>query len=523
MIVLATPKSSLANQKLAQPWGLIRETQPLLANHGFQFTLKYLMLRSILTENHWLKKDTGISYLDDLLYHCDIINEPNYVKCLADNPVVFFDSSDVLNRNPESFEFAELEFPNSFTTGNVYHGLDPLLLDPVVVLCNSNSFSAGFESTEDVFTHYRLKNHKTFRHVQDNFVINTSNAFEALVVVNDNLNGDGGLFDNPEHLANLSNEMNGTISSLDCIEGAGSLDSSYSNSFRLVQPDDLHAVVLNFVEQEPMVLDIIDPNISVVCSSLDEENYFDNILDHSESSLLHPAVLENFPVLSDDVFLTDYSAELYFFETSFCLSEPNPSFGSSSNHTNTLDWALRSDEVDVVAEKEALVDLDFLRENTNVFEMPISECPVVMHSCSDDTQCCYVVPMENNGNKNQRKVAGPESGSSPVPYSPSSNRGRHKKSAAPSGTVRRSAMICKCQPQSTGELPGLSATSGTSNLGSGMSLFMGSTYSTYALGNLSSAEFCQLASATSFIFTDVEIDREFIRCKELERDSNVGI
>ena len=74
-----------------------------------------------------------------------------------------------------------------------------------------------------------------------------------------------------------------------------------------------------------------------------------------------------------------------------------------------------------------------------------------------------------------------------------------------------------------GELPGTSAISGTMIPGSATSSFLGSTYSTYALGSLSSAEFSQLACDTSFIFSDVEIDREYIRCKELDTANTVSL
>lgn len=65
--------------------------------------------------------------------------------------------------------------------------------------------------------------------------------------------------------------------------------------------------------------------------------------------------------------------------------------------------------------------------------------------------------------------------------------------------------------------------SGATSTGSGMSSILGSMYSSYALGSLSSAEFSQLAIDTSFIFSDVEIDRDYIRGKELERASTVHL
>lgn len=39
---------------------------------------------------------------------------------------------------------------------------------------------------------------------------------------------------------------------------------------------------------------------------------------------------------------------------------------------------------------------------------------------------------------------------------------------------------------------------------------LGSTHSSYALGDLSAFEFSQLASGTAFIFPDIELDCEFI-------------
>lgn len=101
-----------------------------------------------------------------------------------------------------------------------------------------------------------------------------------------------------------------------------------------------------------------------------------------------------------------------------------------------------------------------------------------------------------------------------------SKKGRRKMLAA-SGSVRHSARIIGNQSQASGEFPGSSAKSGTSNSGSGMCLDIGSTYSSYALGNLSAADFSKLASDTCFILSDAELDREFIRCRELDRARSV--
>ena len=56
-----------------------------------------------------------------------------------------------------------------------------------------------------------------------------------------------------------------------------------------------------------------------------------------------------------------------------------------------------------------------------------------------------------------------------------------------------------------------------------MRLDFGSVYSSYALGDLSASEFSQLASSSAFIFSDLELDREFIRSKELDRARSMGL
>lgn len=64
---------------------------------------------------------------------------------------------------------------------------------------------------------------------------------------------------------------------------------------------------------------------------------------------------------------------------------------------------------------------------------------------------------------------------------------------------------------------------GATNSGSVMIFDLGITYPSYALGSLSSTEFCQLAKSTTFIFSDTELDTAFMRSREIERAISVGL
>lgn len=70
-------------------------SSPSLVNHGFQFMLKYLILRGLLIDYLWFEKAVGISYPGDLFYHFDIINEPNIGKWYNENSVDFGGKSEV--------------------------------------------------------------------------------------------------------------------------------------------------------------------------------------------------------------------------------------------------------------------------------------------------------------------------------------------------------------------------------------------------------------------------------------------
>lgn len=56
------------------------DSSPKLVDHGFQFVLKCMLLKGILLDHLWHKRDEGINYLEDLLYHFDIINALNIGK-----------------------------------------------------------------------------------------------------------------------------------------------------------------------------------------------------------------------------------------------------------------------------------------------------------------------------------------------------------------------------------------------------------------------------------------------------------
>lgn len=71
---------------------------------------------------------------------------------------------------------------------------------------------------------------------------------------------------------------------------------------------------------------------------------------------------------------------------------------------------------------------------------------------------------------------------------------------AADGSIQRSAMIHCSRTQSMDKLPDSSSTSGASNSGSGMMSDLVGTYSSYALGSLSSSWFSQLARDTAFVF-----------------------
>lgn len=103
----------------------------------------------------------------------------------------------------------------------------------------------------------------------------------------------------------------------------------------------------------------------------------------------------------------------------------------------------------------------------------------------------------------------------------SSRRGRYRISVTASGSVRRSASIRCCRSQSAGEFLDSSTTSGVTNSGSGLQSDLSSLYSSYALGSLTSSQFSQLASDTTFI--DVDLDLEYIKGRELDRARSVGI
>lgn len=110
-------------------------------------------------------------------------------------------------------------------------------------------------------------------------------------------------------------------------------------------------------------------------------------------------------------------------------------------------------------------------------------------------------------------------------YAPSSSsrRGRRRKFAASSGLVRRSVRIRESCSLSSGEFPGSNSVSGVSEPGSGTHFDLGSIYSSYVLGDLSASDFRHLASSSAFIFSDFELDREFIRNKEFYRARSMGL
>lgn len=66
-------------------------------NHGFLFVLKFLSPKGLLLEYQWHMRDVGIKYLEELLYHFDIINELNtgigYEERFG-NPEDYFGKSD---------------------------------------------------------------------------------------------------------------------------------------------------------------------------------------------------------------------------------------------------------------------------------------------------------------------------------------------------------------------------------------------------------------------------------------------
>lgn len=91
------------------------------------------------------------------------------------------------------------------------------------------------------------------------------------------------------------------------------------------------------------------------------------------------------------------------------------------------------------------------------------------------------------------------------------------------GFVRRSVRLLGSHSMSLGECPDSSTDYGASVSGSGTFSCLDSTFSSYALGNLSSSEFSQLVRNTAFIFSDIEEDHEYICCKELDRTRSLGI
>lgn len=106
---------------------------------------------------------------------------------------------------------------------------------------------------------------------------------------------------------------------------------------------------------------------------------------------------------------------------------------------------------------------------------------------------------------------------------PLSRKGRCGRTVATSGSVRRSAKIRSIRSQLLGEILDSSAMSGATNSSLRMISDLGSTYSAFVLNSLPSAEFCQLARNTSFVFSNIELDTEYIRSRKIESARSVGL
>lgn len=172
-----------------------QSSSPNLINRGFQFALKYLFLRGILIDRLWYNKEAGIKLLDELYYHFDIINSPNFgigynVKSGSINATEG-DSVDLINSNLAEDSIIDYIFPFNPAARVVIPDFDPLLLDPVV-----SSYSIGSSSSSialdtvveqpsvvdqiDDFLFSNRKCRKVKACVQGCFEIAVSNKFDCL-------------------------------------------------------------------------------------------------------------------------------------------------------------------------------------------------------------------------------------------------------------------------------------------------------------------------------------------------------
>lgn len=125
----------------------IPSSSPPLADHGFQFMLKFLILRGLLLDNLWQLREEGIGYLEEMFSHFNAVKYPNFGNGQSEIYDDFNESSGCLCSYTDSSDCNI--FVNSLNCQDCFFyvlpecpkAVDPMLLDPDVFALTEKPFS----------------------------------------------------------------------------------------------------------------------------------------------------------------------------------------------------------------------------------------------------------------------------------------------------------------------------------------------------------------------------------------------
>lgn len=298
-----------------------------MVNHGFQFTLKYLILRGLIIDHLWFDKTLRLKYLDDLFHHLDIINESNFGKY----------SVEASGNHPTD---APLSSKISITVSDcfprdvdkvIFLAYDPILLDPDVLSClDSTSLYSELVCCEKgsvqnhEFAPYLRKNLKAKICAIKNFELPTFNSFDCLSSnpIKDNILecSDRGLVDVTDQFVNKHQKI-------DCYSPEVNWNDAHSS-------DNCH---LSFLKLDWLKPDVL---ITAASSGCDDSSCADSMFDFQSPEKRSDFETFQEALISESFVKPDY----------ICMCSP-----SSPPDNFLLDWLEVSDSSEVEHESEAVI------------------------------------------------------------------------------------------------------------------------------------------------------------------------
>lgn len=140
-----------------------------------------MILRGLIIDYLWFDQAVGVKLLDELFYHFDIINEPNFGK----SPVVITNKPSATTPvPPETIIIPSDYYP---VDGDMFLGSDSIFLDPDVASCLGSSLhtaelvrsgTVGVQNQDFIPVLNIYRNSKIKAVV--NFELPTSNSFDCL-------------------------------------------------------------------------------------------------------------------------------------------------------------------------------------------------------------------------------------------------------------------------------------------------------------------------------------------------------